>query len=147
MARGLQPDGQLVFYAWGRRDLGQYLTDSHPDDSAEATPADSAAPVLLRALPRGHHLTEVWCGSEFTLASDEAGGLWGCGWNEHGNLGNGDSACRNVTGEWQPVLRYRGTTEKESCNGTEESADQQVLLSSVWEGALACGGGHVIGIM
>ena len=46
-------------------------------------------PRELAALPQGHRTAEVWCGSEFTLAADEHGRMWGCGWNEHGNVGCG----------------------------------------------------------
>jgi alpha-tubulin suppressor-like RCC1 family protein len=28
----------------------------------------------------------VACGSESTIAIDDKGHIWGCGWNEHGNL-------------------------------------------------------------
>ena len=42
------------------------------------------APLITQGTVR--NIREVWCGSEFTIASDATGLLWGCGWGEHGNL-------------------------------------------------------------
>ena len=138
--RGLsaEVDRELCFYAWGRRQLSQYPVRQ---PSAEAESED--APRELAPLPQGHRTAEVWCGSEFTLAADEHGRMWGCGWNEHGNVGCGvpvaadgtaDRAGQQVgvVGEWRPVLQL--------C--TDEQ--QQVQLAHVWPGAVACGGGHVL---
>jgi alpha-tubulin suppressor-like RCC1 family protein len=85
---------------------------------------------------------EIWAGSEFAVVADYSGLLWSCGWNEHGNLSRGGSTLSekgaNDGGEstkfetarnWVPVVDKHG---------------KQVELSVVWEGALACGGGHVI---
>eukprot|EP01031_Cornospumella_fuschlensis_P034550 gene34550-41833_t len=65
--RGVSKDGESVFYAWGRKDMRQYLSE-------EIT--ESGIPVLLKPLPDGLNLLEVWCGSEFTIVADEYGRVW-----------------------------------------------------------------------
>ena len=42
-------------------------------------------PIPLKALPEGE-ICEIWAGSESTLAVNEVGLLYACGWNEHGKL-------------------------------------------------------------
>ena len=200
--RGLSADGngKLVFYAWGKQNLGQF-------PSAEASlSADASMPRLLAPLPhlvastasssssasKLYHehderkeaeqstaslgsppqIVEVWCGSEFTIAADANGGLWGCGWNEHGNLGigkpaaavsntgavvNNSSNCvsnsavddeeedsvHSVVRMWKPIMRS-GSLAMDDCS--VDGVLDQVRLSHVWEGAVACGGGHVIAL-
>jgi len=96
----------------------------------------SKAPRRLAPLPRGHSAVEVWCGSEYTVAADETGGLWACGWNEHGNLGVGAPETKSsdsaVVGEWRRM------------GASDVSGESGLSLSNVWEGALACGGAHVL---
>jgi cation transport regulator ChaC/alpha-tubulin suppressor-like RCC1 family protein len=129
VARGIRSDGSLVFWTWGRCDMGQCLT-------IEASGSlDGQTPRQVRPLPGGAEIAEVWAGAEFTVVCDSRGAVWGCGWNEHGNLGNGDVHCRNVLDEWQPSVEH-------SVSGDS----RQVQLASVWEGALSCGGGHVLSI-
>ena len=64
--------------------------------SAQLIAPATSPPQELARLPWGAEVTEVWCGSEFTIAADDAGGLWASGWNEHGNLG---------TGVWETLLQ------------------------------------------
>ena len=139
MLRGLTAsmDRKLVFCAWGKQNLSQFVTDPALEPQAESTAGSHQVPRLLAPLPRGHSAVEVWCGSEYTVAADENGGLWACGWNEHGNLGVGTPQSRSVdsavVGEWWAV----GATNV--CND-----GSGLSLSHVWEGALACGGAHVL---
>lgn len=78
-------------------------------------------------MPDGKTIAEVWCGSEFTLAVDDKdGNLWSCGWNEHGNLGIGKV---DSTNKWQEVISWKSSKS---------------VRVHLWEGSLACGGGHVI---
>lgn len=185
--RGVRPDGSIACAAWGRRDLGQYpLEDNRAVDSAGvprkngATGGDSLgesglrgppgtqgaehrAPQML-SLPHGLRIREVWAGSEFTVAADEKGDLWACGWNEHGNLGRGGLLAFESSARWVKVVTstHRGTAagaderiEREpevmgssrsqgTGPGSAVTHEQHVRLSTVWEGALACGGGHVL---
>jgi alpha-tubulin suppressor-like RCC1 family protein len=108
---------------------------------------------LLRPLPCGRQMVEAWCGSEFSLVADECGELWGCGWNEHGNLGSGTGAgagAGSSEGSWcRAVIDSRVCKKSVSesvCVGQSDSNPLQipVRLHHVWEGALACGGGHVV---
>eukprot|EP00981_Chlorochromonas_danica_P015955 scaffold14945_cov179-Ochromonas_danica.AAC.1 len=124
VARGVKSNGDLVFYAWGRRDMGQY-----PLHDKEEVNLDDWKPRILPSLPSGKQVVEVWCGSEFTVTVDEEGNLWGCGWNEHDNITPRKDSGDTVVSQWT-VIR----------DGDKE----QLRLQHVWEGALACGGGHVL---
>jgi alpha-tubulin suppressor-like RCC1 family protein len=68
-------DGTSVFYGWGRNDKGQLGTGTQePVPSPKELFADK-------------NLATVACSSESTVVVDIDGRIWGCGWNEHGNLG------------------------------------------------------------
>ncbi len=83
-------------------------------------------PRKLSQLPSRAQILEVWCGSEYTIVvDDDDGQLWGVGWNEHGNIGNGTTTSPIVM--WEKVQRAEGP-----------------LRVHVWEGSVACGGGHVL---
>ncbi len=151
-------DRKLEFYAWGKQNLAQFPSSELALPTLQATEdplseekqvlvgerrvegagPNLVAPCPLVPLPHGHTIAEVWCGSEFTLAADEAGGLWACGWNEHGNCGVGSHQVKQaaVVGQW---TRVKGCVEDVKCN-----AEGGLQLSHVWEGAVACGGGHVL---
>jgi hypothetical protein len=97
-------------------------------------------PILLQSLPEQRTMAEVWCGSEFTLVVDnEEGHVWGCGWNEHGNLGIGPvkENSSNIVSDWTRVQRNPSPSD---------SSGNDYLQIHVWEGSLACGGGHIIAI-
>lgn len=81
------------------------------------------------------------------------GFLWSCGWNEHGNLGRGrgldDVRCNNndfcSSDHWVAVMRKRSNKNEDVRMGKEDDDEHEHLrLTVVWEGALSCGGGHVI---
>jgi alpha-tubulin suppressor-like RCC1 family protein len=83
-------------------------------------------------------IREIWCGSEFTVACDEFGLLWACGWNEHGNLGDGTLS---DSYEWKPVL----ISDHSMNNSIPDSPMvKQLRLSHVWEASVATGGGHCL---
>ena len=68
------PDGNVYFYGMGRNDKGQLGTGT-------------GEPLLSpERLFHGKNLRSAACGSESTIAVDGKGTIWGCGWNEHGNL-------------------------------------------------------------
>jgi hypothetical protein len=109
----------------------------------------------LRPLPWGRQMVEAWCGSESSLVADECGELWGCGWNEHGNLGTGTSTSAGAgagssEGGWcRAVIDSRVCKKSLSESVCVDQPDSNPLqipvrLHHVWEGALACGGGHVV---
>ena len=156
VARGVDVDGNLVFYGWGRRDMRQYLTEEgetlrQGEVSSEKgnlllnglfSFVDSAGPTWrLKALPSPAQMVEVWCGSEFTVAVDHTGRLWGCGWGEHGNLTSSASLSGHAHGpcEWTLMTNV-------SCLN-QEAESNAIRLSSIWEGALSCGGSHVVAIV
>lgn len=67
-------------FGWGRNDKGQ-LGLGHK------LPVKS--PTRLFEKFKGK-IKSVACGPETSNVMDESGQAWGCGWNEHGNLGVGD---------------------------------------------------------
>jgi alpha-tubulin suppressor-like RCC1 family protein len=72
-------DGTSAVYGWGRNDKGQLGTGT-----------TESVPVPRRLFANNSKtIRSIVCGSESTLALDEAGDVWGCGWNEHGNLALG----------------------------------------------------------
>ena len=151
-------DRKLEFFAWGKQNLAQFPSAEPVETLSEGSNARKEGnitvstvltPRPLAPLPQGHSIAEAWCGSEFTLAADEAGGLWACGWNEHGNCGVGSPSPHlsnqsehvkqaEVVSQWS---RVKGCVE--DVKGNNEGAEG-LQLSHVWEGAVACGGGHVL---
>ncbi len=119
VVRGVKADGELVFYAWGRGDMAQY--------GVMHIGIQLPCPLPELSVPKQQRMVEVWCGSEFTVVADSTGCLWGCGWNEHSNLAPMEDG-QHVLLQWSRI-----------------GGDDSVLrLLHVWEGAVACGGGHVL---
>jgi alpha-tubulin suppressor-like RCC1 family protein len=96
-------DEEVIVYGWGRNDKGQLglgsCSSSPTTTTTNSTDTPTAAagtnPSTLLVLPRPQRLFQdkkialVNCGSESTYVLDQSGVIWGCGWNEHGNLGIG----------------------------------------------------------
>ena len=100
----LARDGAGRVWAWGRRSMGQ-AGDGRPDDPARTA---EVTRVLL-GYEQGR-ATAVRCGSESCVAVDDDGVLWGWGWNEHGNLGQGRQEQQSAGCVWTPqklLLRNR----------------------------------------
>lgn len=70
-------EGNKLF-GFGRNDKGQLGTGS---DALVGLPIEIFSDKRMKS---------VQCGSESTMIIDVEDQLWGCGWNEHGNLGTGD---------------------------------------------------------
>jgi alpha-tubulin suppressor-like RCC1 family protein len=145
IVRGIRINGDQVCYGWGRCDMMQYLTADSREEyctSSQPTKVDEREKYKaheLKSLPEGHKISEIWCGSEFTVVADEEGYLWACGWNEHGNLGlssiEDDSApaqrvLERIVSHWQPIF-YSSVTSK-------------IIRIALWEGSIACGGAHIL---
>jgi alpha-tubulin suppressor-like RCC1 family protein/cation transport regulator ChaC len=75
-------DGTALVYGWGRNDKGQLGTRSTEN---------MASPIRLFESKR---IETIAAGSESTIVVNTDDKIWGCGWNEHGNLstGNGSDA-------------------------------------------------------
>jgi alpha-tubulin suppressor-like RCC1 family protein/cation transport regulator ChaC len=72
-------DGSTRAFGWGRNDKGQLGTGT----------IDSV-PASLE-LFADKKIQSIVCGSESTMVLDTSGEIWGCGWNEHGNLSIGST--------------------------------------------------------
>lgn len=158
---------ELVYVAWGKQHLHQFssqqavlsaaASDDGPQVDSEVVYFNSQ---LLAPLPGREGATtsppmDVWCGSEFSFAVDARGGLWSCGWNEHGNLGVGvegsSSAEEGTESSWRPVIFENSPISmRNNARGLPCPTDAApvepiyVVMRHIWEGSLACGGGHVI---
>lgn len=175
VARGVLTDGSLISCGWGRRDLSQYPIASNTANMPSGSIHQDIVPLCweprpLSALPvTGAEIAELWCGSEFTMAADDAGLLWACGWNEHHNLGCTESENHSTTGstsipvvnvdQWRPVymqdMTFKGHGIKDdkkerivddnSSNGTSVQLTH-LRLAALWDGSVACGGGHCMAL-
>lgn len=83
-------------------------------------------PITNICLPNQLDILEVWTGPENTIVMDSEFHLWASGWNDHGNLGDGNLC---PSSSWVKVLNADGT---------------QVRLLNPWTESVACGGAHVI---
>lgn len=71
----------ITLFGWGRNDKGQL---------GLGITGNVLSPTSLQE--KSPSLASFSCGSESTMFVDMCGRLWGCGWNEHGNLGTGNDA-------------------------------------------------------
>jgi len=82
-------------YGWGRNDKGQLGIES------SGTNICTPVPIFEELL-----IETVKCGSEYTMIVDKEEEIFGCGWNEHGNLSTGTNEDRQrispVLGESMP---------------------------------------------
>ena len=104
-------------------------------------------------LPDGLSVREVWAGSEYTVIADQHGYLWATGWNEHGNLGRDTEGLAFVSSDgWVKVMHSDRGVQASAVNGEKVMgemngvANLHVRLSVVWEGAVSCGGGHILAL-
>lgn len=107
-------DGQV--WGWGRNTFGQLGKETETVANPEPFPLLPAS----RCLPNGAMVARVACGTESSLLVGADGSVWACGWNEHGNLGVGDTKDHFA---WTQVPGIEGGGES--------------LL-------VACGGAHVV---
>lgn len=118
IAKGITCNGCFVFVGWGRCDMGQLPRCSSSTSQERSIPYPTLLPPPppMSKLPVSpqREIKEVWCGSEFTVASDAEGFLWGCGWSEHGNLSCGSGGVLSTSTEstspthvrfWTAVVR------------------------------------------
>lgn len=171
VARGVRNDGSVITCGWGRRDLSQYpcrdpttANNINADSKDKTSSSHSWEPMLLSPLPvEGAEITELWCGSEFTIAADDAGLLWACGWNEHRNLGHNDVfnvisnastdnngvlaiTDANSTTQWRPI-QYCDVSQLNGMEVNKPSQNhQQTRIAVLSDGSIACGGSHCLAL-
>lgn len=80
-------------YSWGRGDYGQIGNGSKV--KVNSTPKqihirDFAGGEKERKVGNRHDVEQIACGAEHSMALCQDGSLYGWGWNEHGNVGNGE---------------------------------------------------------
>mmetsp|Transcript_20873 Transcript_20873/g.30678 ORF Transcript_20873/g.30678 Transcript_20873/m.30678 type:complete len:555 (+) Transcript_20873:223-1887(+) len=76
------PSSKVSIFGWGRNDKGQLGMGSV--DNNVSTPC-----LLHDSVGDDKAIQTCCCGAESSMAIDEDGNIWGCGWNEHGNLSIG----------------------------------------------------------
>jgi alpha-tubulin suppressor-like RCC1 family protein len=89
-------------WAWGRNDFGQCGTGSY------VTPVILPSEIIIPPTKSDDDasrtpVSDVICGSEHTMVVDQAGHVGACGWNEHGNLGFGDTLNQSLI-SWIPGI-------------------------------------------
>jgi cation transport regulator ChaC/alpha-tubulin suppressor-like RCC1 family protein len=152
VARGVRQDGSVVFWCWGRCDLGQLptatATTTGQNEEAGGAGGMLAPSELLPLPPRQpsgqHRMTVgVWCGNEHTVAADEEGCLWYCGWDDHSTgtgCGTEEGDNKQTTDRrggghlWKPVMAGNGSSH----------ARALVSHGTVVSGHVAAGGAHTI---
>lgn len=82
-------------YSFGRADYGQ-LGRSHSDPRADSQPRLLEFPVPDQSAEADYDsksvfpkVSQIACGAEHSAVVTEDGRLFMCGWNEHGNCGDG----------------------------------------------------------
>jgi len=85
-------DGAIELYGWGRNDKGQLGIPTGGEHVREPTRIDL------------DDVRDARCGSEWTVFLKKDGSFWSCGWNEHGNLGNGSDVDSTL------VVKMKGAT-------------------------------------
>ena len=99
-------DDSGVVWCWGRNNFGQCGVPASDDAhlAASVRPAIIVTPRPVPQFPGGggggdtfsNGVCRVAAGAEHSLALTRAGQLWSWGWNEHGNLGQGDTTDRDT---------------------------------------------------
>lgn len=111
----VKQDDKVSLFGWGRNDKGQL---------GLGVTGNVATPTIL---PTISSIVSFSCGSESTVIADHQNKVWGCGWNEHGNLGTGDDKDRL---EFRPAVGARVVAP---------TCDTGNVL-------VAAGGGHVLAV-
>ena len=126
--------------------MGQLPIEQHPhQQQQEVDPQEYLTtqsilypiPIITPSYINGKFV-EMWCGSEYTIASTNIGELWARGWREHGNLGHGNSDEYNRQSNclnWVKVLNWFDSSNNNTNN------------NELWSGKLACGGAHCIALI
>lgn len=74
----------ITVYGWGRNDKAQLGTIVDGKAIVDV-------PQLLHTLIGGKAIHDVCCGGESIMGLNKDGYIYGCGWNEHGNLSTGNA--------------------------------------------------------
>lgn len=146
----------------GEKIAGSSVSQSTSSSSSNQRPRNESVHPQELKLPHGVCVREVWAGSEFTIVADDHGYLWASGWNAHGNLGRGSVCSFESSDGWVKVMTTPQSGDAlgvgqegipdvkiDSSRGSDDieegsGSGQHVRLSTIWEGALSCGGGHVL---
>lgn len=80
-------NGQHEIYGWGRCDKFQFGKTEKCNNDGKGVDV----PHVIVENHSGHHVDEVSCGAESLVILNDKKELYGCGWNEHGNLATGSS--------------------------------------------------------
>lgn len=108
---------KVSVYGWGRNDKGQLGNGS--------TEHVASPQKLFGSFKK--EIKTISCGSESTIAVDQSQGIWGCGWNEHGNLAT------SYTLDSLELVKAKGAPITLT-PGCPEDSDLSV----------ACGGAHLL---
>jgi len=123
---GISPLSKVhMVYGWGRNDKGQ-LGKQHSDSAGSTI----FKPSLIHGTET-NKFCDFCCGAESSMAVDESGRVWGCGWNEHGNLSIGNAI----------------DTDEMTCTVGEEINSSPSHDSITKQVIITAGGGHILAMM
>ena len=123
-----------IYIAWGRNDMGQLSCcgENNCSNTYISLPQIVHAPIEDYV---EKPLKQITCGSEYTLSLSYDGRLFGCGWNEHGNLGTGDVI--NGREGWREVIVDTNNYHQENEHDNIHTHQSQPI-------AVAAGGAHCL---
>ncbi len=132
-------NNRIKCYAWGRSDKSQFgiLDKNHVD-----TPTS----ILNTMMEDSQSIKKAVCGSEFTLIQTDKGDIFGCGWNEHGNLSSGDDIDVHFFTKISGMKQIRTFYDRSTSNEVNESSSESCSKSGR-EVLIAAGGAHFLAAM
>ena len=117
-------NGQRKLYGWGRCDKFQFgKTENCPSDGKGVD-----VPHVILKNHSVHNIVKVSCGAESLVILNDKNELFGCGWNEHGNLATGSS------NDIPSLSKMNGTKIRKYDN----SSVQTIIFTSGGAHFLAC---------
>ena len=142
-------DSRLLVYGWGRNDKGQ-LGITPPAGDGNANGVVSAIVTTPRLLFEDKtDIVNVVCGSESTIVLDKSGNIYGCGWNEHGNLSigsNEDTVFELTKATGAPIVAPPSRSSSTTTMSNHADATGNIGKSSTVQSdiLMAAGGAHFI---
>jgi cation transport protein ChaC len=138
----------IKVYGWGRNDKGQLgisSSSSIPTPNVSSSHNNIGSPQLLLLCHDTINNNDgkkvgiklFCCGSEYSMALDENNQIWGCGWNEHGNLALVDEQKNNMVDNAMKFTKISSTTKIVAPHGQKNTGE--ILM--------AAGGAHFIAMM
>lgn len=120
-------------FGWGRNDKGQLGTGELVDLNTVTKPIE----LFASTSSLYDNITMISCGSESTVIVQNNELIYSCGWNEHGNLGTGDTIdSRSLKPVIHPPITIPPLSSLSSCPKQQQKQHIRLLI--------AAGGSHLL---